>query len=65
MKKQKLEALILNYKIELRKDLITHFVTDDNFIKDFVKIGRMLDKYDKTFNISTKRYGEIKTNESE
>lgn len=64
MEKQELEALILSYKVELKKDLILQYVKENTYIKDFVKIGHILNKYDKTFNISSKRYGNVKKNES-
>ncbi len=64
MKIEELEALILNYKVELKRDLIKEYVKEKTFVKDLVKIGYILDKYDKTFGISKKRYGEVKQNES-
>lgn len=65
---QKLEGKVLNYRNELRLLLSKLIINDqgytDKVLKQLNEVNDHMEKYDKHFNISTKRYGEIKTNES-
>lgn len=66
---QKLENKVLDYrgklKLILSKLIISEQGYSDEVMKQLNEVNKYIEDYDTHFDINTKRYGEVKQNESE